>query len=195
MFWSPLDLGEGSLVDDDLVVNTSAGASGRAYLYYNPEGQDIVSGGFEIDFFWDSPGIVGFTDAEVLNYDITAAGVPFEQRWAFTANPFVNENTVVAFNASDNGFGLRTALSEAANGPLLDTGSQGDFFQLGYIDWIALDAGEVSLEISDSLFASDGTEFFPTFRGFSIVVPEPGSAAGLLLLTSGGLAVGRHRRL
>lgn len=202
-FWSTSDLG-GTVVEQDLVIDAMAGDTGRAFLYYNPNGQDVREG-IDLDFSWDTSGVAAFTAAETLEYDVTIMGNPFGVRWGDFVGPAetVSADAVTGFLTVNvvAGSGILTDQSEAAAGLFLDTGSQGDFFQLGHFDWSATADGTANLQLDNALVVDGGADIGETFSGLTInvggggggpVVPEP-TTASILGIGLIGLVARRRR--
>ena len=187
-FWSQADLG-GGVVEGDLVV----AGSGSAYLYYSPNGMDIIEG-IDIDFSWDGGG-AAFTAARTFEYGIEVID-PVGYRWGDFAGPAqsVAPDSVEGFLTVNvvGGFGLLAANN---GNPFLDRGYDADSgsFQIGKIEWSHDGSfGESNLVIDESLVVN-GTAFETTFSGLTITgVPEPTSAS-LLAIALFGITALRRR--
>ena len=79
-FWSDRELNTGAINDSNPGIVVSEGSSGSLYLYYDATASEIDTGAF-LDIATTVPGVIEFTVAETLEYDITASGVPFAVRW------------------------------------------------------------------------------------------------------------------
>lgn len=180
MFWSNKDLGEG-VVLGDLAISARPGDSGRMFLYYDPQGRNITEG-IDVDYSWDVPGVIAFTAAETLEFDITIQEAPFSDRWGDFAGPAedVMADAVTGFLTVNvvNGTGILVD-QIPGNGIFEDTGVDLDTetFQIRFFDWTANDRGTTSLQI-DNYLQNDDQIGPPTFSSLSIiVVPEPGSSS------------------
>ena len=91
--------------------------------------------------------------------------------------------------------GIRVVNSANGGGPFFDEGSVGDFFQIGSIEWEALENGVVDLVVDNELVVNGGVAIDGvTFNGLTIAVgvPEP-TAAGVLTFGLVGALIRRKR--
>lgn len=200
-FWSDLGLGDGA-INDDATIETSVGATGTAYLYYESNGQDI-SDGLDLDFSWDVNDVIAFTAAETFEADIIAGDPAIDDRWgdAFGPAADVSPNDVTGFFAVNvvNGTGILES-----NIPGVLSGNYGiDFidilfdqsagaFLVGSVDYEALTAGITTLQV-DGLVVNNGVNIGVPFSNLTFIsVPEPTSAFLFSLL--GVLSVAIRRR-
>lgn len=79
-FWSDRDLNTGAINNSNQGILVDEGSSGSLYLYYDPTDSEINVGAF-IDIATSIPGVIEFTVADALEFDITANGTPFNLRW------------------------------------------------------------------------------------------------------------------
>lgn len=85
--------------------------------------------------------------------------------------------------------------AEAADGLFVDSGSEGELFLIGAIEWEALGNGVVDLNVDLNLAVDGGADIGATFSGLTIVVgvPEPSAALFVSVLFT-GLVVRRNRK-
>ena len=131
-------------------ANVTSGTSGSIYFYYDPtELGDIDTGAF-FDIQTSTPGVIEFTTADALDFDITAGGVPFDLRWgdAFGETGMLTSDSIDEWGAFAvvSGQGMLTANT----GPtFLDEGwdmSSGAFL-FGRIDFNVVGAAGTSVDI------------------------------------------------
>ena len=192
-FWSQADIG-GGVVEGDLITSGSGGA---AFLYYSPNGIDIIEG-LDLDFSWDGGG-AAFTAAETFDFHVAIGGTPLGDRWGDFAGPAesVSPGSVEGFLAVNvvAGFGL---MAENTGVVFLDEGYDADSgsFQIGRIEWELNGVGASNLQI-DSALVVNGVDIGATFNhlcvgGFACGVPEPTSASLLAIALFGMTALRRR---
>ena len=85
-FWSNVGLDSGAVNDSTGVFSYAPGSSGSLYLYYDTMMSELDTGAF-IDIATSTSGVIEFTFAETLDFDITTSGTPFSLRWGDASGP------------------------------------------------------------------------------------------------------------
>ena len=83
-FWSERALNAGAINNSDPGMVVSEGGTGSIYLYYDASTSELDTGAF-LDIAASVPGVIEFTGAETLDFDITISGTPFNLRWGDSA--------------------------------------------------------------------------------------------------------------
>ena len=122
-FWSVNDLNEGAFNESMAAGLFGEGESGTMYLYYDTMASELDTGGF-IDIQTSTNGVIEFTNATTLDFDITANGTPFSVRWGDA----VGETGIVMPNAIE-GLGAFTILEGTG---ILNENTGPIFFDEGY---------------------------------------------------------------
>ncbi len=195
-FWSSAGFEEGA-VNKDFKTTAMVGESGRAFLYFDTAGFQNIEDGYDVDFSWDLPGIVGFDAAESLDFDITIQGNPIETRWGGIA--LVDEVTpdaVTGLFAKHlmNGTGILVDQIPPGN-PIVDDGydTSANAFLVASFDWTATTVGTTSIQIDKSLVINGGVNIGAPFSDFTIhVVPEPNTTT-LMVVGLIGFTLQRRR--
>ncbi|MEM9480437.1 MAG: hypothetical protein AAGA58_12360 [Verrucomicrobiota bacterium] len=197
VFYSLSGLGGGAAQAPlDAVVD--AGTSHTIYVYYTTVGGSELDTGISLDVNSGTTGVIGFTAAETLDFDITIATTDIGDRWGdFSgAAQGVNADDVTNLAAFTvvSGSGIVNANK---NAPFTDEGwdSAIDAFLVGTIDFDALAPGITTLSTSPgaNFNVHNGAVVTPTFLDGTItVIPEPTTAIlGLFALP---LALRRRRK-
>ena len=180
-FWSLNELNTGA-TNQDLVTEFAPGETGTLYLYYSTNGpadSDIDTGAF-VDIATSSGGIIQFTAASTLNFDITLFGMPAGSRW---------DNAGEASSISDDNVSGMSALaifasgmveSNNGSGAVVDTGfdAAADAFLFAEVDFTVLPeaAGGTMVDILASPgiggIVNGGAPVPATFGGATIMITE-----------------------
>ena len=177
-FWSVAGLNEGAFNDSMAPAVFSEGDSGSMYLYYDTAMSELDTGGF-IDIQTSTNGVIEFTNATTLDFDITAGGAPFSVRWGDA----VGETGDVMPNAIE-GLGAFTILEGTGilnqnTGPVfLDQGydMSADAFLFARIDFDVVgspgDMVDVTVSSGDQGIVHDGSLVEPIFGMASLMISE-----------------------
>ncbi|MEM9411260.1 MAG: hypothetical protein AAGA30_09115, partial [Planctomycetota bacterium] len=79
-FWSTATLDMGAINTSNGLADIEAGSFGSLFLYFDPLVTDIDTGAF-FDVAASDDGIIEFTSAETLEFDISVTGTPVGVRW------------------------------------------------------------------------------------------------------------------
>lgn len=79
-FWSSIGLDSGAANESNAAGDFMAGSSGSLFLYYDAMLSDIATGAF-IDVETSEDGVIEFTSAETLEFDILVSGSVVGPRW------------------------------------------------------------------------------------------------------------------
>lgn len=184
-FWSQAGLGTGAENNSNANGEFAAGSSGSLFLYYDAMFSEIDTGAF-VDIAASDDGVVAFTVAESLEFDITFGGVAVVGvRWGDavgdTAN--VTPNFIDELGALNVVSGSGMVLENT--GP--DFVDQGFDFGVNAFLFARIDF-EVVGEVGDTVniittrgatqIANAGTALDPAIGSFTITVSEPGVLLG-----------------
>lgn len=189
-FWSLNGLNQGA-VNADVSVELAAGATSTAYLYYTTNGpadSDVGTGAF-LDMATSQSGVIQFTNAETLEFDIELFFNPVGVRWG----DGVGATGTVTDDAIDelSGFTIFTGsgIMESQNGTtgILDTGydAGADAFLFAKVDFTVSDVPAAIGSVVDVMTSAgaggivNGFSTVPaTFGGLEITVGEPSVVLG-----------------
>ena len=85
-FWSDADLASGAINNSMAETAMPEGSSGTLYLYYDTFMSELDTGAF-LNIATSTNGVIEFTNAETLEFDIVANGIPFDLRWGDLVGP------------------------------------------------------------------------------------------------------------
>jgi len=189
-FWSLNGLNQGA-VNADLSVELAAGATSTAYLYYTTNGpadSDLTTGAF-LDLATSQVGIIQFTNAETLDFNIELFFNPVGVRWgdSFGATAIVFDDAVDELSAFT--FFTGSGIMESQNGSagVLDTGydAGSDSFLFAKVDFTVIDdpaTAGATVDVITSAGAGgivSGISSVPaTFGGLEITVGPPAFVLG-----------------
>lgn len=177
-FWSASDLNEGAVNDSMAAVMFNEGESGSLYIYYDSLMSELDTGAF-LNIQTSSNGVVEFTNAATLDFDITANGTPFTVRWGDSAGEtgLVMPNSIQNLGAFTIVEG--TGILDENTGPvLLDQGYDpfAQAFLFARVDFdvvgTAGDMVDFSISSGDQGIVHNNMLLEPTFGRASVMISD-----------------------
>ena len=185
-FLSFNDLNQGA-VNEDAVASFNPGDSGTIYIYWTTNGpadSDISTGAF-VDLNTSQTGVIEFTAAETLEFDVTLLGNLFGPRWGNS----VGSTAVVTSDLVDelSAFTvLNSGIREANNGSggLVDEGYDiaADAFLFGKVDFVVTaeptaESVDIAISTGSGGIVNQG-EFVIATHGIATVEINAGALLG-----------------
>ena len=174
MFWSfnPLNTGaNNSFAEQTFAV----GESGTLHLYVGVE----IDTGCGLDIFTMQGGVIQFTAAESICYDIALTANPdfdLGVRWGDIFGPAsqVDSDLIVNLGASNIVSGDGMVFQNNGSGPFMDLGYdiEAGAFHFAEVDFVALQPGETDIQLVPGSIGivHNGMSLSPTIAGARIIV-------------------------
>lgn len=178
-FWSDRNLNSGAENNSNATGEFAAGSSGSIFLYYDATVTDIDSRAF-VDIATSDGGVIEFTSAECLEFDISVKGIAFGQRWGDLSGNTGDVGT--GFIDELGGIGLISGfgmVQENTGAGFFDQGFDTDAgaFLFAQVDFEVVgnvgDAVNIIANRGASLIETDGQFLDPVIGSFAIQVTEP----------------------
>ena len=185
-FLSFNDLNQGA-VNADAAASFNAGDSGTIFIYWSTNGpaDSDISTGASVDLQTSQTGVIEFTSAETLDFDVTLLGNLFGPRWgnSFGETAAVTSDLVDELSALTI---LNSGIREANNGSggLVDEGYDiaADAFLFGKVDFVVTaepvaDSVDILISTGSGGIVNQG-EFVIATHGIATVEVSAGALLG-----------------